>query len=395
MKDRFELTLADSEWAPDSYPELGTISPAFFYRFVMKARDPNAAPEYVYVPLDQGSTEEQRSLSLFVAEWNMFWEGGSARPDFFLEQMPPQLAWLRDRSDLNIRLAPRGLANRYGAYAVLYHMLPRATLQRCGLPMLRRGLWPPIGSGWSYDDALPAGFDSALARAFSLHLWPFLQVGSRPSDLSASEPIRLLAHNLDFWVPYADRVAQARNRLLGRVRIENEKQRADLREGKRHCPRGWTVSRPLRGGALWLGEEEAAEATRELVEVADREGRLRAIIDAVRSNRVEDDFSPRWSFAKEDFERKLYRKRSKTKVTFVELDETIPFHGPDSEVDENLLWEDFFAILNAKERRVVVCLRNGMSKATEIAATLGYANHSPVSKTLQTIRRKAARLLTE
>lgn len=155
------------------------------------------------------------------------------------------------------------------------------------------------------------------------------------------------------------------------------------------------MSRPLRGGPLWLGEEEAAAATRELVEVADREGRLRAIIDAVRSNRIEDDFSPRWSFAKEDFERRLYRKRSKIKVTFVELDETIPFHGPDSEADENLLWEDFFAVLNAKEKRVVVCLRSGMSKATDIAATLGYANHSPVSKTLQGIRRKAARLLAE
>ncbi len=219
MKDRFELTLADSEWSPESYTELGTISPAFFYRFVMKARDPDTVPEYAYVPLGPANTEAQRSLSLFIAEWNMFWEGGATRPDFLLEQMPPRLAWLRDRTDLNIRLAPRDLANRYGAYAVLFHLLPRATLGRFGLPMLRRGLWPPMGSGLWHEDVLPVGFDAALAKAFALHLWPFLQVGARPSDLAASEPIRLLAHNLDFWVPYADRVAQARNLLLGRVRI--------------------------------------------------------------------------------------------------------------------------------------------------------------------------------
>lgn len=36
---------------------------------------------------------------------------------------------------------------------------------------------------------------------------------------------------------------------------------------------------------------------------ADADGRLRGILDAVRSNRVEDYFSDRWSYAREDFER--------------------------------------------------------------------------------------------
>lgn len=49
-------------------------------------------------------------------------------------------------------------------------------------------------------------------------------------------------------------------------------------------------------------------------------------------------------------------------------------------------------MLDKKERRVVVCLRSGTTEATAIAE-LGYANHSPVSKTLAKIRRKAARLL--
>jgi hypothetical protein len=109
----------------------------------------------------------------------------------------------------------------------------------------------------------------------------------------------------------------------------------------------------------------------------------------VRSNRVQDDFSTRWSFAKEDFERKLYRKRAKTRVTFVELDEAKPVHAPTSEVHENLLWEDFMVLLNAKERRIVVCLKNGLTRVSDISRKLGYANHSPVSKALQRIRRKA------
>jgi len=63
-------------------------------------------------------------------------------------------------------------------------------------------------------------------------------------------------------------------------------------------------------------------------------------------------------------------------------------HGPEAEVDEHLLWQDFFAILNPKERQVVVCLRSGVTKAAEIAKLLGYANHSPVSKSLRRIRQK-------
>jgi hypothetical protein len=113
----------------------------------------------------------------------------------------------------------------------------------------------------------------------------------------------------------------------------------------------------------------------------------------VRSNRVQDDFSNRWSYAKEDFERKLYRKRTKTQLTFVELDEAKPVHAPTSEVHENLLWEDFITLLNPKERRIVVFLKNGVTRVSDISKELGYANHSPVSKALTQIRKKAERYL--
>ncbi|MGH7381528.1 MAG: hypothetical protein ACREKR_04770 [Candidatus Methylomirabilales bacterium] len=202
-----------------------------------------------------------------------------------------------------------------------------------------------------------------------------------------------MAHSLDYWLPYADRVAQDRMRSLGRVKVESREQAALLKKARADAPPEFVPARPLFGGSVWEGEVEAWEATRELIETADRHGNLRAILDAIRSHQIEDDFSPRWSFAKEDFERKLYRKRAKVKVTFVELRDTIPVHGPDAEVEENLLWQDFLAILNLKERRIVVCLRSGVTKVAEIAALLGYANHSPVSKALRQIRQKAQSFL--
>ena len=147
---------------------------------------------------------------------------------------------------------------------------------------------------------------------------------------------------------------------------------------------------PRMGTDLWRGEDEAAEFLQATVDAADADGRLRGILDAVRSNRVEDDFSGHWSHAREDFERKLYRKRSKIKVRFVELTDTIPVQGPETEVEANLVFADFLALLDRKEQQVVVLLQNGVTKVGDVASILGYKNHSPVSKRLARIRRKAA-----
>jgi hypothetical protein len=117
-------------------------------------------------------------------------------------------------------------------------------------------------------------------------------------------------------------------------------------------------------------------------------GRLRGILDAVRSNRVEGDFSEHWTYAREDFERKLYRKRSKIKVRFVELTDTISLQGPETQVEGNLVLGDFLALLD--ERQIVVLLHSGYTKIGDVASILGYKNHSPVSRRLARIRQKAA-----
>src|SRR5262249_53126519 len=124
---------------------------------------------------------------------------------------------------------------------------------------------------------------------------------------------------------------------------------------------------------------------------ADETGRLRGILDAVRSHRIEDDFSPCWSYAREDFERKLHGKRRKVKVKFVELTDTTPVQGPESDVMGNLVTNDFLALLDAQNQQIVVLLNSGVTKKTEIADILGYANHSAVSKRLAQIRRVAER----
>ncbi len=76
-------------------------------------------------------------------------------------------------------------------------------------------------------------------------------------------------------------------------------------------------------------------------------------------------------------------------MRFVELDETIPVQGPETEVEDRMVFADFMALLDQRERQIVVLLSSGPTTLTDIAAQLGYANHGPISKRLTKIRRKA------
>lgn len=378
------------DYDPDQYPRLGNIS-AGFLQDVMLHPEHALPVEYIYVPIPEG----RRGLTTVgrLVIWNGAWEAAQLRNriKYFVRELPTTVRPIvRLREDINVTFVPRWDHTRYNAYAPLFHLLPRRTVERFGLPVLGTGNWPAL---FEPRQMLPADFDARLERAFASHIWPHMSPGSRLDGFSRDDPIRLLAHNLDYWLGPVTEMIQDQLRSYGRPEtIEPEitakiaKARADLE----HDEPGILVDRPLRGGDLWRGGDDAAAATAELVDRADRHGQLRGIIEAVRSTRVEEDFSSRWSFAREDFERRLYSKRRKIKIKFVELTDTIPVHGPESEVEDRLLYEDFLAVLDKKERQVVVLLRSGITKVGEVASQMGYANHSPVSKALARIRRKTA-----
>jgi hypothetical protein len=402
---RGELNMDDFSDIPDPddlnddrYPGLYNISPAFFYEVVPVPLGGRFRPEYVYVdPKATGLTD--LAMDAAISMWNIPWEAGHFRRTMMDKRFPRVLRKVIDAAgdECDVRLVPLDRkCGRYSAYAPLYHLLPLSLLKRHGLPPLKKGSWPAMISHPIPYVQLPRDFEARLASAFAELVWPLLSPGSPAKAFSAKEPIRLLAHNLDFWLPHIDRVAQQLVETLGRCDVENDDQRKKLERGRQiEFPPEYgkcTIERPLHGGYIWEGTDEAMDATERMVEDADHAGKLRGILDAVRSNRIEDDFSPYWSYAREDFERKLYRKRGKSRVTFVELDETIPVHGPDSQVDEHLFWEDFVALLDMRERRIIVCLRSGYTQG-EIAKALNYATHSPVSKALARILKKAQRLL--
>ena len=62
------------------------------------------------------------------------------------------------------------------------------------------------------------------------------------------------------------------------------------------------------------------------------------------------------------------------KVRFVEMTDTIPIQGPDTDVHGRRITSDFMALLDPKERQIVFLLNSGWTRQQDIASVLGYSN---------------------
>jgi hypothetical protein len=78
--DLIKMNLArGEELEPHMFPELATLSPAFFYQFTPVAKKPDP-PEVVFVP---ASKAKRRDLIAILASWNLLWEAGQYRQEVF------------------------------------------------------------------------------------------------------------------------------------------------------------------------------------------------------------------------------------------------------------------------------------------------------------------------
>jgi hypothetical protein len=378
---RKETFLPADDATQDTYPSLYNTSTGMMSDGLIRPVEPQR-PDYVAIDIEHSRLD----LAGQVGMWNLLWEAGQFRRRFFDEnEMPASIAKIADLGDINMILVPR-TESHYFEYEPLFHLLPKATLDRFGLPLLRRGQWPYLADYSNPGRFLPADLGERLSKAWAWTVWLHLNSGSRLTAFSKDDPIRLLAHNLDFWVPPVTAVIQETLRMFPEVDKGREVGPVTLVDGS--ILEGAVTGNPRMGGPIWVGEEDAAEIVAETVEAADETGRLRDILDAVRSHRVADDFSAQWSHAREDFERKLYRKRNKVQVRFVELTDTIPVQGSETEILGKLVTGDFLALLDSQQREIVVLLSSGY-RQHEIAERLGYANHSPIAKKLVRIRLQA------
>lgn len=388
---REHVFASSSDLEADKYPRLWNVSAAFFYRAVIRPDTP-APIEYVSVPIPHERHLALKTMNA-IAEWNALWEASQYRRRITPSHtLPAAIYSIADLGDRNVAFIPR-TASRYPEFAPLYHLIPQAILRRYGLPLLRSGHWPFLASLEDIDVYVPADLEARLSRAWEAVVWPYLMPRSPVAAFTSDDPVRILAHDLDSWLPAVTSVMQEILRGFPLVESHVDSFHPRLEDGT--ILNDAVTGPPRMGGDLWRGEVDAAEVVAWTVNEADSAGHLRAVFDAVRSNRVHDDFSAKWSRDREDFERKLNHKRARVSVRFVELPESIPVQSPFSEIEDNMVVGNFIALLSERDRQVVVLLRKGVTNLGDIASLLGYANHSAVSKRLARIRKAAAAYFDE
>ena len=283
---------------------------------------------------------------------------------------------------------------------MLAGLLPDDVLAKAGLER-RRSM---MGLMYVHHD-LPADYAVRARAAFANYIWTRLCPLARLSEgaFSARSPLRLLAGDTPYWAHRLYRLALARrDEFFEPTTHEDESWKpldelrskilADVPEDERHL---FEVKRPLMGGDVW--DEFDADEREEVIQCAiDGDGVLESlepVVELLHRHRTHDDFSAIHSWIKEDFERSFYSKRAKLKVDLVEtIDDAPAYTLEPNEPYECVLFRDVIAVLDQKERRLVVALRSGKNAST-IAREAGLRGHASVSRRIAALKAKVARLL--
>jgi hypothetical protein len=80
--DDFSPIAPPGETTPDWFPDLGTLSPAFLFRFVVVPDVEPGPPEYVYLKAPPGRklAGDRLKFDLTITNWNSMWEAGPFTP---------------------------------------------------------------------------------------------------------------------------------------------------------------------------------------------------------------------------------------------------------------------------------------------------------------------------
>jgi hypothetical protein len=203
-------------------------------------------------------------------------------------------------------------------------------------------------------------FQLVLADTWAWLVWQGLNIRSGIDSFSIRDPFVQVAYNLPFWAAFVAEMGVSIEHLAV---FPEELDMPLLNEEQAIYNIGRIGFRFWDHPALKMSE-------------------VRRIVE---TNRTHEDFSSRKSHIKIDFERKYYHTRSKW-VKMIDLedetDDTITYgHHPNefAEAEYRMWLEPFLRKLDDKDRRIVELLEHGYTQV-EIAAILGYANHSGVSK---------------
>jgi len=340
---------------------------------------------------------------LHLIDWNRHhragWLRAAGEVDFALKVAPR----LREQENPNVFLVP-SVHGYTELHCMLASLVPEAILRRHGLRKESTNAWlMPLFAERSMLDPTIARKATASVEAFNEYLWPKL-AGRRGlrNDFSPVSSLRLLASDTPYWMSRLYRLALARWDSMGPTRHEDRDWKSlDVlwEELRQQVPvehlKGVTLSRPYYGGTLWdeNDQRECDGVLEELLGDGGGQESLEPVLQVLNSSRTHEDFSDRYSWVKEDFERSFYSKRSKIRVSLVETVDDVPvWSAPEPEGYGNVLFRDVLSFFDAKDRHLVLALRHGKT-VSEIAREQGLKGHASVSRRLKRIRAKVREVL--
>ena len=352
--------------------------------------------ELVYLPEPENGHLQRDA---HIHEWNATQRAGFLRSGKAIDGLKATIPCLEERRNPNMILVPT-----YGGASELDVMLgslvPDNVLQQHNLERRRTTL----NLLYMHHDLDP-DYESRARAAFTQHIWSLLSPRARlgESAFATNSPLRLLAGDTRYWAHRLYRLAlDRRDEWFEPTTHEDDSWKpvevlrgqilAQIPEEDRSV---FQVARPLVGGDIWdiFDADEREDVLRAAVDGEGVMESLDPVIEMLHTHRAHEDFSDRHSWIKEDFERSFYSKRARLKVDLVEtIDDAAAYDLEANEPYEQVLFRDVIAMLDQRERRLVIALRMGKNAST-IARDSGLNGHASVSRRITALKAKLARFL--
>jgi hypothetical protein len=356
--------------------------------------------EFMFLDLEKYPQQSHAELVGLMAEWNRGYEGGFCRNGKSVETLERLLPGLIASNNPNIFLAGRDCGFSQ-LDVMLASVVPSPILEKHGLTKQRANMWLlPFG-----HHLVSPGYGQACRRAFEEYIWQKLQRSSRCqyNFFAKTSPLRLLAADSHYWMSRLFRIAVDRYEGFSPTEhVEELWQPLEVlrAEFEKSIPTSeldhLEIRRPRMGGELWdIEDEDECDAVVE--EMLDGLGIMEPIdplLDLLHSHRTQEDFSPTYSWIKEDFERSFYSKRAKVKVVLVETVDDHPAWAVGSCIGhDDVIFRDILACFDSREQKLLVAVRHGKT-TTEIAKEMGLKGHASISRKLARIKERVRRLLS-
>lgn len=351
--------------------------------------------ELVFVDFFKLTTEERHQIT----QWNMHFRAGCLRPEECVETVEKIAPWVLKSDNPNIFFVLQ--RNSYTElHAMLASLVPETILKKFSISK-RRANFHLIP--YKADNECKFYADQAV-EAFGRYVWTKISLRNRCkyNFFDKNSPLRILASDYKFWMSRVFRYANEctdhfeettyidpkwkplevlREQFLASIPVEIHGE--------------YKFSRPISGGDLWQydDQKDCDEVLSKVISNDVTNQSLDPILEVLNSHHVHEDFSDRFSWIKEDFERSFYSKRSKVKISLMETVDGLPVWDNDYDTGyANLLFRDILSFFDQKDHHIILAIRSGKT-TSEVASEMGLKGHASISRKLKKIKSSIKRLL--